>query len=193
MLYVSFIWRDHCRPFVPQELRQDLIPLTRTWSQNITIHKRCVAVAKLKKLSPQEQVSTVPILKQISRQNEELANKIGGLIISVYNDAKNLSLSAFSWPSRTVASQIASQYSCNEPFVAFQPSSFSLQYVSPASHRELLHAIVQAHLPEFRQYIDSVLALSFRFDASMDRTQRDNQFQLATVVDQNAEERTLLD
>ena len=59
-------------------------------------HKQSLAAGKLKKLNPQQKMSTVPILKQISHQNEQLANKIGGLIISVYNDAKNLSLSAFS-------------------------------------------------------------------------------------------------
>ena len=133
----------------------------------------------------------MPILKQISQQNEQLANKIGGLVISVFNDAKSLSSSAFSWPSRVVAAHIASKYNCNEPFVAYQPSSFDLQYVSPASHRELLRAIVQAHLPDIRQYIKSSLALSFRCDASMDRTQKDNQFQLAKVVDGNGDERML--
>ena len=154
-------------------------------------HKQSVAAAKLKRLNPQQKASSVPILKQSSQQNEQLANKIGGLIISVYNDAKNLSLSAFSWPSRVAASHIASQYSCNEPFVPFQPASFDLQYVTPASHRELLHTIVQAHIPDTRQYINSALALSFRCDASMDRTQKDNQFQLAKVVDRNGAERTL--
>jgi len=154
-------------------------------------HRQCVATAKLNVMSHHEKLMTVPVLKQISKQNVELANKIGGLMISVFNDAKSLSSSAYSWPSRVVASHIASQYNCNDPFVPHEPSSFDLQYISPTAHRELLHTIVQSHLPEFRRHISSSLALSFRCDASMDRTQTDNQFLLAKIVDQSGEERTL--
>jgi hypothetical protein len=153
-------------------------------------HKQCVIASKMKLMSTEQKLTTIPLLKKISQQNVELANKVGGLIISVYNDAKNLSLSAFSWPSRLVASQIATQYNCNEPFVPYKPASFDLQYVNPASHRELLHAIVQSHLPTFRQYVESSIAVSFRCDASMDRTQKDNEFQLVKVVDKAGQENT---
>jgi hypothetical protein len=41
----------------------------------------------MNKLNAEEKVMTVPLMKTISRQNEALANKIGSLIVQVYNDA----------------------------------------------------------------------------------------------------------
>ena len=96
----------------------------------------------------------------------------------MYNDAKNLSISAFSWPSRVVASEIAQNFDYNNPFEEHDASIFDLQYVTPASHQQLLKIIVQADLPRFKEEIDNCLAASFRCDASMDRTQKDDEFML---------------
>jgi hypothetical protein len=70
---------------------------------------------------------TVPLMKTVSRQNEALANRIGSLIIRVYNDTKTLSMSAFSWPSRITASKISSRFRLNEPFMQYEPAGFDLQ------------------------------------------------------------------
>ena len=111
-------------------------------------------------------------------------------MIHVFNDAKNLSLSAFSWPSRVIAGEIASLFDCNKEFVPFQASSIDFQYLTPSSHRDLLHTIVQSHMPTFKEEINECIAASFRCDASMDRTQKDHEYELLKVVAKSGAEQT---
>ena len=71
------------------------------------VHQECLKVDRLNKLSAVQKSQQVPLLKMLSSQRQKLANKIGSLIIHVYNDAKCLTASAFSWPSRVVAAKMA--------------------------------------------------------------------------------------
>ena len=48
--------------------------------------------------------------KIISKNNENLSNKISSLMITVYNGAKQLTLSAKSWLSRVIANQKANRF-----------------------------------------------------------------------------------
>ena len=102
-------------------------------------------------------------------------------MISVYNDAKRLMSSAYSWPSRVVASQTAAQYNCNNPFVAYEPSSFDLQYIPPTSHRELCSQISRNSV--------SILHLLWpcHFVVTLQWTEH-SQFLLAKIVYQTNEE-----
>ena len=97
-------------------------------------HKEAVKVNRIKELSSSEKIQTIPLLKIANGQAHLLANRIGKLIIQVYNDAKNLSISAFSWPSRAVASETAQDFDYNNPFEENDASVFDLQYVTPASY-----------------------------------------------------------
>ena len=151
-------------------------------------HKESVKLNRIKGLSSSEKIQAVPLLKIANAQTHLLANRIGKLIIQVYNDAKNLAISAFTWPSRVVASEIAHTFDYNSPFKEYDASVFDLQYVTPTSHQELLKIIVQTDLPRFKQEIDDCLTASFRCDASMDRTQKDNEFMLLNVINKNGNE-----
>eukprot|EP00794_Sanderia_malayensis_P010342 gene10342-11418_t len=70
-------------------------------------HKEAVKSRKLKIMSPEKMYEIKPMSQLISSANEKIANKIGALMLQVYNDAKKLTLSAYSWPSRIVASDLA--------------------------------------------------------------------------------------
>ena len=48
-----------------------------------------------------------------------------------------------------------------------------------------LHTIVSFDLPNFKKEIHSCIAASLRFDASMDKTQKDHQYMLLNVFDEN--------
>ena len=147
------------------------------------LHKECVKAERIKGLSHQEKVRTVPLYQISTSKTKELADKVGKLMVHVYNDAKNLSLSAFSWPARVIASEIAQEFDFNDTFTAYDASAFDLQYVNPNSHLELLQTIVAADITKFKKEIEEdCLAASLRCDASMDRTQKDNQFILMKVV-----------
>ena len=150
-------------------------------------HKECVKLKRIRGLSSSEKIQAIPLFKIANAQTHLLANRIGKLIIQVYNDAKNLSISAFSWPSRVVAGEIAHTFDYNSPFKEYDASVFDLQYVTPASHQQLLKIIVQTDLPRFKKEIDDCLAASFRCDASMDRTQKDNEFMLLNIINKHGE------
>ena len=103
----------------------------------------------------------------------------------MYNDAKCLTSSAFSWQSRVVAAKLAYEFNYNQPFQPYKPSDFDLQYIRPPVVQELLRTIVSSDLPKFKKDIHSCIATSLRFDASIDKTQKDHQYMLLKVVDEN--------
>ena len=160
---------------------------TRTIQEHLQseAHKECLEAERLKKLSSVEKSQTVPLVKMLSSQRQKLANKIGSLIIHVYNDAKCLTSSAFSWPSRVVSAKLAHECNYNQPFQLYTPSDFDLQYSRPPVVQELLRTIVSSDLPKFKKEIHSCIAAYLRFDASMDKTQKDHQYMLLNVVDEN--------
>ena len=131
-------------------------------------HLECIKAERFKKLSNVQKSQSVPLMKMVNSQRKQLANKIGSLIIHVYNDAKCLTSSAFSWPSRVIAAKMAHDFDCNKPFESYSASNFDLQYIRPPVVQELLRTIVSADLPRIKEEIDSCIAASFRCDASMD-------------------------
>ena len=151
---------------------------------NSEAHKRTLKAMRLKCLSTREKFETIPLHTVSNSQTVKFANRIGKLVIQVYDDAKNQSLSAYSWPSRVVTNEIASKFNFNEPFTPYGVSSFDLQYITPQSHHDLLNLIVLTDLSNLQKQVDECLAASFRCDASMDRTQKDNEFMLLKLTDQ---------
>lgn len=71
------------------------------------IDKECVKAERIKGLSRAKKIQKIPLYQIYSMKTKQLADKIGKLIIHVYNDAKHLRNSAFSWPSLVVASEKA--------------------------------------------------------------------------------------
>ena len=138
-----------------------------------TAHQECLKAERLKKLSNVQKSQCVPLLKTINSQRQQLANKIRSLIIHVYNDAKCLASSVFSWPSRVIAAKRAHEFDCNKPFEPYSASNFDLQYIRLPVVQELLRTIVSADLPRIKEEIDSCIAASFRSDASINQTQKD--------------------
>ena len=142
----------------------------------------------LRNMAPGQAYQCTPIGYHISAANEELANKMGKLMLHVYNDAKKLTLSAYSWPSRIVTSEIASCFSFNQKE---NTSGFKMgfQYISPAHHRQLLKIIVSSHKEQLASGgVTNALASSLRCDGSVDRTQVDKIFVMLKLISNAAEE-----
>ena len=96
-------------------------------------HKESVKLNRIKGLSSSEKLQAIPLFKIANAQTHLLANRINKLIIHVYNDAKNLSISAFFWPSRVVVSEIAHTFDYNSPFEEYDASVFDFT----TSHQSL--------------------------------------------------------
>ena len=142
----------------------------------------------IKKLSNVQKSQSVPLMKMVNSQRQQLANKIGSLILHVYNDAKCLTSSAFSWPSRVIAAKMAHDFDCNKPFESYSASNFDLQYIRPPVVQELLRTIVSADLPRIKEEIDSCIAASFHCDASMDQTQKHNEYMLLNTINKDGKQ-----
>lgn len=80
----------------------------------------------------------------ISKQTEQLANKMGELLIHVYSDCKKLTLSAFYLPRRIVTSYLSHRFVCNSQTIAVQEmKSLDFQYITPVSHSEFMECVVE--------------------------------------------------
>jgi hypothetical protein len=185
-----FCYRQRLPPICTEsgtEHRREVIKI----HLNSDIHKESYKAARLASLSMSQKLQEVPLIKSINQMNTTLADKIGGLMYHVYNDAKNLTISAYSFPSHVVAAEMSKLFHINEPFTPFSSSNIDLQYISPLSQHEMMEAIVVADMPRFKREIETCLAASFRFDSSMDRTQKENQFELMKMINLNGHERLL--
>jgi hypothetical protein len=154
-------------------------------------HKQAKQAHHLKSIPVAEAMQTSQIGRAIIKANEVLASTIGSLMIHVYNDAKKLTLSSFSYPSRIVAARIANAFKINDASGLLQNvGSKDMQYLTPKAHRELLACIVESDRTRMADtiYKDS-LALSLRCDGSVDRTQMDKIFVIAKIVTTTGEER----
>ena len=91
-------------------------------------HKEALKSSRLRALPPEKVYEETPMGIMISSANEKLANKMGALILQVYNDVKKLTLSAYSWPSRIVAALMVSEFIFNN---GQHSISLDLQYINP--------------------------------------------------------------
>ena len=89
------------------------------------IHVECMKVNRIKHLSPvdRRKVTMAPLNAKVSKQNEDLANKVGSYEFAVYNDAKQGILSAHSWHSR----QLGGTYSFNNTPCVYESNRMDLQ------------------------------------------------------------------
>ena len=99
---------------------------------------------------------------------------------------QNVTLSAFSWLSRVVARNSGSKFDINTEFTNYEPND--LRYVNPTGHKEFLSAIVSSEKVKLEDALQNSLAVSLRFDGSVDRNQIDNEHVLAKTVNQKGEE-----
>ena len=97
-------------------------------------HKQCLKVHRLSKLSREQVKLTAPMNRLISIQQRELSKKIASFMYTVYNDAKRGTLSAWSWPSREVASLLGRTVDLSQAWTPACPSNDKLQYINPEMH-----------------------------------------------------------
>lgn len=107
-------------------------------------------------------------------------------MITVFNDAKRITLSAWSWPSREVTSQLAANFKERGNAEA----TIDLLYLNPSHHADLLNSIVRSDLDRFKMVLSTSLAISLRIDGSVDRMQKHNVYVLMHVVNGDGKMKT---
>lgn len=126
----------------------------------------------------------------ISEANRDRANHIGELFLQVFCDAKKLTLSAYSWPSRYVAAKAGQNFDFNTTTSTI-PNTINIQYVNPWTHLDLLKIIARSYEKQFKEKIENSLSCSIHVDGSVDRTQIDKIYILLKIVNSSGGLETL--
>lgn len=144
-------------------------------------HKESVKAERIKLLElPTPELTPLDI--SINKANKTQADYIGKLLIQIFTDAKRLTLSAWNWPLRYVASEASHAFSIENANQSTIPKNLNLQYINPKAHLEMMFCIVESDISALKVKIDRCLALSLRMDGSVDRTHIDKIYVLAKIV-----------
>jgi len=118
-----------------------------------TYHKKAAQVYHIQTLTSSQALQATAIGRSIIKGNELLANRIGSLLILVYNDAKKLTLSGNSFPGRAVAGMLAASFKFCDGEQFRNISDGDLQYLSPNGHRGTdIGRLVFLREQEYSQY-----------------------------------------
>lgn len=119
-------------------------------------HAECTKAHRLETLKSGE-IENAPMDIFINKANKRLMDYVGKLMIQVFHDAKRLTLSAYSWPSRFVTGEASSAYDSEKQPCNIIAENIRLQYVNPTGHFELINSIVNSHRSGFMRKINNCL------------------------------------
>ena len=124
-----------------------------------------------------------PWLGTLRKKEKRTVENFIKLAIDVYNDSKQLTLSAWSWPSRSLATARAEQQilSLNENGVdalnvPFMPDCADLHYKVPITYKEMLTIIAELHTEKLKAELHNAIKFSAQIDGSVDSMQPDDKF-----------------
>lgn len=112
-------------------------------------------------------------------------------MITCFNDAKRVTLSAWSWPSRQIAHEMASSFAVSGDWTLNQSMEFDFQYLTPHNHAQLIDAIVESDLENVKSSLRQSLAVSLRLDGSVDRSGLHNIYVMAHILKRDLTTKTL--
>ena len=94
-----------------------------------------------------------PWLKVLKKENQATVENLIRLAIDVYNDSKLLTPSAWSWPSRSLASLCAekqiktfNENGSDTSFSEYEPLPIDLHYRDPVVYAEMLSIIADLEI-----------------------------------------------
>lgn len=161
------------------------------WKHHITTkyHKACLQASKLSPLLEAKNVNERTTLDDmILGARAHLANSIGRQAITIYADAKQLTVAANSWPARQITNQIANCFDFND--IAKNEESvrkLPMNYLHPSFHLKMMDCIVTVEKNFIQQKLNDCIALSIRVDGSVDRTCLDKIYVIAKIINKSGE------
>lgn len=159
---------------------------TRYRNSYVTSHleSKCHKACKMAINLPNEEKSGIEI--HLRNANKKLASHVTKLLFDVYVDAKKLTNSAWSWPSRFVGAEAGRLFDYDDKNAQTVPF-LNLQYVNPSTHLELLSTIVRSDKEIIEKKLKTALACSLRIDGSIDRQQVDKIYILLKIINADGE------
>ena len=123
---------------------------------------------------------------QLKKANSHVVGILTQLAVDVYNDSLFETLTAWSWPARSLASmhvqRVLALEADHQPFIPLTPPSATLQYRTPDAYKEMLDVIGTMERDRLGERLQKCLLYSIQVDGSVDRTQRDNKFVTARIL-----------
>jgi hypothetical protein len=124
-----------------------------------------------------------PWIRTLKSHNAEKVKLLIELAIDVYNDSRQLTLSAHSWPPRSLSkihadTQVASfkDEGLDSQFSQLNPSSALLQYRNPVVYREMLDIVGTIVMAKVIEQLKKTDCFSLQVDGSVDKYGVDNKF-----------------
>lgn len=133
-----------------------------------------------------------PWARILNKTNWDTKRFLVCLAVDVYNDSLVETLSARSWPSRSLSSVYANnmlekfeEKGWDTTDISFNPSSAMCHYRSPIIYAEMLEVIADIQRRHVFDVLHDSLCYSVQIDGSMDKQQQDCKFVTARYVPKN--------
>ena len=133
----------------------------------------------------------IPVLKKAATGVTKTLLEVA---VAVYNDSLHETLSAWSWPARSLAAQheqrvwsAVSENGWDTELTPTEPSPAALHYRDPDVYREMLSIVAGLERQKMGAKIASSVVYNVQVDCSVDRQQRDNKLVTARVIGDDAE------
>lgn len=135
-----------------------------------------------------------PWVKTLKTHTAEKIKLLTELSLDVYNDSRTMTLSAHSWPSRSlikihIDTQVSS-YKDNgleSEFSPLNPSPALLQYRNPIMYREMLDVVGEVVMENVVKQLKNSDCFSIQVDGSVDKYGIDNKFITARFISEDYE------
>ena len=123
------------------------------------------------------------ILDEKSTEAERL--KVTELFYEVYTDAKRVTPTVNSLPSRRLARKVAEHVhkSFHEPFTAYEPTDSDLRYNNPSTIKRIRSMIAEYGNQQLYRELTQAWACWHSQDGSVDLRQRSNEFHMVAYID----------
>ena len=155
------------------------------------IHQEATRLEELKQ-SWANMSDSHPWVRILSKTNSETRKFLVCLAIDVVNDSLVETLSARSWPSRSMSMEYANnmldKFETNgwdTADISFNPPASMFHYRSPIIYAEMLEVIADLQKKQVGKTLSKSLCFSVKIDGSMDRQQQDSKFVTARYIPQN--------
>lgn len=131
-----------------------------------------------------------PWVKILKEHNVQLVSTLIRLAVDVHNDSVTKTLSAWSWPSRSLAQMHAenqvmqyADHGLDADFMPFNPPQSALHYRNPDRYREMLSFVSKHELNQVTAALRVADCIALQIDKSVDKYNVDNIFVTARYMD----------
>lgn len=139
-----------------------------------------------------------PWLKVLTAHKADLVKFLVTFAFDVYNDSLCETVSAYSWPSRSLtvlaAERLNSLMRDEGPDAAlppFIPAPSNLHYRDPTRYRDMLQSVNAVEVKRVSKMFDDCIAFSIQIDGSVNKQMEDDKFTSCRMVMQDGSLRTL--